>query len=196
MMMKKAGRGRIWTEAARVLAASTQHADCGLRTAVVTFSTCSAVLQPPSRLLCPEEPRYAFLHGRPGVRHPTNSRLRLSAVRLHPASASAPAPGERRKRKGPTRPASRSQAAEGERAVDGPEPGTPTLPWQLPSREDTTTVGLCSRHARPMAPSCSPDPALEMPRPTDQQRFHGILSNSEARGARFVPATDCHVSIL
>lgn len=70
--------------------------------AEVTFSTCSPELQPPSRLLCPEGcPKNAFFHGCPGVRHPTNPRLRsrLSAVRLHPASApaSAPAPGEHRK---------------------------------------------------------------------------------------------------
>lgn len=70
MVMMKAGRGRACTEAVRV-------------PAVVTFSTCSAALEPPSRLLCAERSRHAFLHGRPGVRHPTNPRLRLSAVRLH-----------------------------------------------------------------------------------------------------------------
>lgn len=50
-------------------------------TAEVTFSTSSPELQPPSRLLCPEGPKNAFFHGRPGVRHPMNPRLRLASVR-------------------------------------------------------------------------------------------------------------------
>ena len=56
VMMMAASRGRIWTEGVRMLAANTQPAE-------VTFSTCSPVLQPPSRLLCPEGPRNAFLRG-------------------------------------------------------------------------------------------------------------------------------------
>lgn len=40
----------------------------------------SPELQPPSRLLCPEGPKNAFFHGRPGVRHPTNPRSASASV--------------------------------------------------------------------------------------------------------------------
>lgn len=140
MMMKKAGRGRIWTEAARVLAASTQHAHCGLQ-----WSRSRRVLQYSS------PHRVFFVPRNPDTRSSTVARvfatprtracvcLRCVCI-PHPRPLPHQANTEEEKKRAPTRPASRSQAAEGERAVDGPEPGTPTLPWQLPSREDTTTV--------------------------------------------------------
>lgn len=77
-------------------------------TAVVTFSTCSRVVQPPSRLLCPERhQRDAFFHGRPGVRHPTNPRSAsvcgASASRIRACI---------RSRRTPRRPASRGEERE------------------------------------------------------------------------------------
>lgn len=82
---------------------------------------------------------------------------------------------------------------QGETEVGGPDPARQHC-FSSFAREHTAIV--CSRHARPMPPSRSSAPAPAMARPTDQQRFPGVASNSEDREASFVPATACHVSIL
>ncbi|KAH8762447.1 hypothetical protein F5883DRAFT_560356 [Diaporthe sp. PMI_573] len=93
----------------------------GLRTAVVTFSTCSAVTPAPIASSLSRRAQKRVLPPSPGcVRHPTNPRLRLSAVRLHPALRVRTRTRTRTRRTPKRRPASIYTA--GKRAVDGPDP--------------------------------------------------------------------------